>query len=87
MASNCLNLTVRNRISSSELTKVFFDFLHAFQDGEYALSRHMNNKVTVLYPTHANNICLLATTCYMTIAKELHVVLQHDPNWMSRRLL
>lgn len=86
-ASKCLNLTVRNVISSSELTRVSFDFMHTFHDVEYALSMHMNIKVTVVYPTHASKRNLLATTCCRANAEELHVVLQHDPNWMFRRLI
>ena len=85
--SKYLNLTVRNVISSSELTKVSFDFLHTFHDVEYALSMYMNSKVVVVYPTHASKRNLVATTCYKAHATELHVVLQNDPNWMFRRMI
>ena len=85
--SKCLILTVRNVISSNELTKVSFDFLHTFHDVENALSMHTNSKVTVVYPAHANKRCLLDTTCCKTNANELHVVIQHDHQWMFRRLI
>ena len=78
--SKCLNLTVRNVISSSELTNVSFDFLRTFHDVEDAMTMHMNSNVVVVYPTHASKGSLVATTCCRTHATELHIVLQNDPN-------